>query len=152
MTRFTREIAKDAVETAMPFINHIMQELGRTGLGVKVGLRRPDKLSDTPLYSLQIGEPAEWKHPYLKIAESKYYMTQETGRPSREVQLLYPEMAGASGQTVYWGSWIDGFIIVATSGLPPEWDEVCSKLICGIIRARLTTQSKEDFASDKDFT
>lgn len=148
MTRFTDTIAQQALKIATPFINQILKQEGRKGVSVQIGLRQPSDLEYKPLLIEDIGDGSE----YNPIAMSKYKITLETGLPSREAQLLHPEMVGGKGQTKFWGSWIDGFIIVAISGLPPEWDEACSKLICAIIKALLTTQSLTDFASDKKFT
>ena len=148
MTRFTDKIAQQALEIGTPFINQILKQEGRKGISVQIGLRQPSNLESKPLLIKDIGDGSE----YNPIAMSKYKITLETGLPSREAQLLHPETTGGEGQTIYWGSWIDGFIIVAISGLPPEWDEVCSKLICGIIKALLTTQSKKDFELGERFT
>jgi len=148
MTRFTHEIAEQAIEIAMPFINQIMEQEERNGLQIYVS----SIMSDTIMAKRTIGDHSEWKNPYDLIAANKMKVTCRTELSSREVQLLYPEMVGGDGDTIYWGSWIDGGIVVAISGLPPEWDEACSKHICAIIRALLTTQSKQDFASGNDFT
>ena len=152
MTRFTREIAQKALDIAMPFLEQIIKQEERKGISVNIGYRNPVRPQDTkanrPIYGLTIGDGED----YIEIAMSKYELTLETGLSSREVQLLHPEATGGKDQTKFWGSWIDGFIIVAISGLPPEWDEACSKFICGVIKALLTTQSIQDFASDKKFT
>lgn len=149
MTRFTTEIAEQALEIAMPFIQSIMKEQERKGLFINVGCN----ISKQIMAQRSIGnKQTDWNAPYDGIADSKVNITFTTNKPSREVQLLYPEMVGGIGDTIYWGSWIDGGIVVAMSGLPPEWDEACAKHICAIVRALLTTQSKQDFVSDKHFT
>ena len=149
MTRFTTEIAAKALVIALPFLKQVIESHSKKGIAINTGYRDIHNLKAKPLVSdhlvLDGGD-------FVDISKSKYQLTLETGLPSREAQLLHPETTGGEGQTIYWGSWIDGFIIVAISGLPPEWDEVCSKLICGIIKALLTTQSKKDFELGKRFT
>lgn len=98
-----------------------------------------------------VGERDDWAGPYDEIAESKFSLTAETGKPTREGQLLYPELMEGPGNTYYWGSWIDGGIVVACSGVDPEWDEAFSKMGCAFVRAMVTKKQKGEMSEGKHF-
>jgi len=116
------------------------------GFYIIVGLK-----DGTCLTRLEFGSTDEWTAPYDEIAESKFNMTVEHQKPTREIQLMYPELAEGKGNTYYWGSWIDGGIVVACSGVDPEWDEAFSKMVVAVIRAMLTKKQKQELLESKHF-
>lgn len=146
---FTKAIAGAAVEMITSTIIPKIQIRGEendllpngNGLVIYVG-----DTSGKVLYEFRWDSPEEWFAPYDKIALSKFYLTVQHKLPSREIQLVYPELANSGGHTYYWGSWIDGGIVVACSGVDPEWDEAICKMICAAIRAMVTKKIKQDSA------
>lgn len=138
MYALTDDIAKQAIDLATPTILHMMDEkvVTRPYLHIIVALRdtseRP-QLCDVKA-SQSFGTRAEWSNDYRAIAEGKLLITARTGLPSRQVQLMQPELL-EHDDVIYWGSVIDGNIIVACSGVQPWFDEAISKIIAGICRA-----------------
>lgn len=97
------------------------------------------------------GERSGWTGPYDKVAESKFKLTVEHQLSTRDIQLLYPELAEGTGNTYYWGSCIDGGIVASCSGVDPEWDEALSKMVVAIFRAMITKKNKQELAPGKHF-
>lgn len=148
MTRFSKEIARYAINHAKPFIQKLIDEgiTKRKDLHIVVGNSDGKILADE-----SFGNPDLWEHPYNKIAQSKFEITVRTGQPTRIIQQITPELVGEPGDTFYWGSWIDGGIVVACSGVQPYWDEAFSKIIVAIIRAIVTEVQEKEIAEGGDF-
>lgn len=140
---FSKAIVTEALSLVMPAVIPIISEKTREnglrpngdGLQVYVG-----DITGKILGEYQQGTRESWPSEYDRIAISKFQLTLQYKMPSREIQLLHPELANAGGYTYYWGSWIDGGIITACSGVDPEWDEAISKMICAAIKAMVTKQ------------
>lgn len=154
MTYFSENIAKQAAEAVRVQADQMIRPKGTEngfspnggGLHIIVGTSKGKILAVA-----SVGEPENWSGPYDKIAESKFNLTVETGMPTRKGQLLYPELMEGAGNTYYWGSWIDGGIVVACSGVDPEWDEAFSKMGCGFVRAMVTKKQQGEVSSGKHF-
>lgn len=116
------------------------------GLYILVGLN-----DGTTLARFHLGSPDEWPAPYDDIAIGKFDLTVEHQMPTREIQQMYPELAEGEGNTYYWGSWIDGGLVVACSGVDPEWDEAFSKMVIAIMRAMLTKKQKQELLNGDHF-
>jgi len=155
MSYFSEELAKEAAATVMSqMVQHLVKPketpngLMPNGGGFHIIVGDKD---GNILARLDYGSKSEWTTSYDEIAESKFNMTVEHQMPTREVQLMYPELAEGKGNTYYWGSWIDGGIVVACSGVDPEWDEAFSKMVVAIIRAMLTKKQKQELLDGKHF-
>ncbi|MBI4100906.1 hypothetical protein HY441_00330 [Candidatus Microgenomates bacterium] len=128
MQLFDTSVAMNAVAGALPLIESMMElrVVNRSHLYIVVGT-----VDGAVLYMESVGDHAEWEHPYDDIARSKFRITCQTGMPSRLVQEIHPELV-PEAETVYWGSWIDGGVVVACSGVEPWFDEAFAKTICAL--------------------
>ena len=147
---FSKKIAEKAIEIVTPAIIPIIKDRGDesngllpngNGLIIYVG-----DIHGKILAARRWDSTQEWFAPYDQIALSKFNLTVETRKPSREIQSMTPELANSGRYTYYWGSDIDGGIVVACSGVDPEWDEAICKMICAAIRAMVTKQIKQGSA------
>ncbi len=115
---------------------HVRSELARrakrTHLAVVMGIRSGTEYLG--MHSEYFGEVKEWEDQYDLIAHDKAVLTARTGLPSRDVQLLHPELL-EKGDTKFWGSAIVGNIIVACSGVEPYFDEMFAWQYAYAIRA-----------------
>lgn len=85
---------------------------------------------------------ATWKDKYRVHAYLKALMSLRTGLPSRKVIVDHPEMLQC-GDTIYPGSYVDGWIITSVSGYKPDEDEEISRSINCRIRELLTEAVKK---------
>jgi hypothetical protein len=90
------------------------------------------------VHRFNILDPSAWPGEYKEHAESKFALTVKHQKPTREIMSLFPELAEGKDNTFYYGSEIDGGIIVACSGVDPEWDEALCKIAIAVIRAMVT--------------
>ena len=130
-----QRIAGRAIELAEPLITNLA-ETGTTrrhDLFVLVGQR--DERGRLLVFAEKVfGEEASWEHDYREIARGKGDITARTGLPSREVQLLHPELLRPT-DVKYWGSVVSGNVIVAVSGVQPWYDEAIATSILALVRA-----------------
>lgn len=123
------EMANTALNVVDLTIGHVL----RTGLAKRphlyaaVGTRDRGILADRH-YNL---DKKPWENPYVEIAQSKFRISQLTGLPSREVQLMYPEMLEELGlrDTLFWGSAVLLDDVAACSGVEAWFDEMFSKML-----------------------
>lgn len=148
MSRFNKEVAKNAINIAKGLIHQTMKNnvVKRSHLHIVVGNTDGKILAEK-----SIGEPDEWKHPYKEIALSKFDLTVRHQKTTREIQLLYPELSGEEGDTFFWGSYIDGGIVVACSGVEAYFDEMYSKIIASIARALVTKYQEDEMSKGENF-
>jgi rubrerythrin len=111
------------------------------GLGLRV--QGPRGMRFHALATRAYGDRKEWEHRYDRIANSKGDITARTGRPSREVQLMSPELLDLSHDTVHGGSWIEGNIIGFCSGIQGWLDEALSKCLVGTAKGLCHTRVDE---------
>lgn len=95
----------------------------------------------TILVERSFGDIDECLKKYGPIAEGKTEISARTGLSSREVQLMRPDLL-EEDDVLFWGSAIEGDIIVAGSGVQPWVDEAISKSCLAICMA-LTQESFE---------
>jgi len=103
------------------------------------------------LASSSLGDLENWEHPYDKIAESKFALTVKHQMPTRQIQGQHPELSGEEGDTFFWGSYIDGGIVVACSGVQAYWDEAYSKCIVAVIKALVTAKQEDEMQKGGHF-
>lgn len=149
MTRYNSELAEKATKLVVDSLILAAMEAGyakRRDLHIVAGTS-----TGKILYELSLGKEKKWEYPYKKIARNKFKLTVKWQCSTREIQALYPEMAGEKGDTFYFGSWIEGDIVVSCSGVQGYWDEAFSKIIIAVIRALVTEKQESEKASGKDF-
>ncbi len=145
MSYFSKEMAQKVADKVADQAEQMIRPKGVDngfypnggGLHIIVGTSEGVILADA-----DVGDRKDWEPRYDALAKDKFNLTVEHKMPTREIQLLYPELAEGKGNTYYWGSWIDGGIIVACSGVDPEWDEAFSKIGCAFIRAMVSKKVK----------
>ena len=149
---FDHVIAEEAFELARPTILELIRTrvAKRKDLHVLVA-RRVSAEEFLDYGSRSFGDKKKWMFAYKDIAESKRDITVRTGLPSREAQLLHSELL-CTHDTKYWGSWIEGNIVVAVSGADAWVDEMIAKIVVaiikGLIQARIERNKAEFPASD----
>lgn len=145
---FNDIVASLAITYSLPLIESLMEleVTKRNHLHIVVG-----NSEGSILATKSIGNPEDWEHRYDEIAESKFNITVRTSQLTRIVQQVTPELAGEVGDTFYWGSWIDGGIVVACSGVQPYWDEAFSKVISAMVRALVTDEQVKEISNGGDF-
>lgn len=149
MPRYNSELAEKATKLVVESLIFAAMDAGhakRHDLHIVVGTS-----TGKILYELSLGKKKKWEYPYKKIARSKFKLTAKWQCSTRELQALYPEMAGEKGDTFYFGSWIDGDIVVSCSGVQGYWDEAFAKAIIAVIRAFITEKQELEMASGQDF-
>lgn len=130
-----QRIAGQAIGLAEPLITHLARTgtTRRSDLFVLVGLR--DERGRLLIFAEKgFGDEDGWEHNYRAIARGKADITARTGLPSREVQLLRPELLRPT-DVKYWGSVIGGDVVVAVSGVQPWYDEAIATSILALVRA-----------------
>jgi hypothetical protein len=157
---FSKEIADQAIHAVRPMLEALIKAKGLengllpngNGFHIIVG-----DIDGRIIRDFDYKDRDVWVGPYNDIAVDKFELTVEHKMSTRKIQLLYPELAEArmliqrTGHTYYWGSWIDGGIVVACSGIDPEWDEFFSKVICAFIRAAVSKKVKLEAVAGKHF-
>lgn len=152
MTMFTEEDADKAILLVSPLIVKLLEEEGwikRDQFHLIISRREPDG-QYVILAEKSFGHSQECEEEsgirFKPIAEGKTAITAATGLSSREVQLMRPDLLEA-GDVIYWGSVIQGDIIVAGSGVQPWIDEAISKsclAICmALLQERVETLKKD---------
>lgn len=155
-----------AVHTTVSYIQATMDAglTSRSHLHIVVGLQlsrqedwhgdfqqvhpNDDVLNDCVIvHRRSVGDPKEWMHPYDDIATLKADLSARTGLPTR---LLHtPEYRHLLRPTDvrYWGSVIEEGLVVACSGVQPDFDEHYAETILGNIKRQvqvaLLQQEKE---------
>ena len=135
---FDARIADKAMGIVVPVGEDMMgaEICKRQDLAMRLGRRKTDgtAVENMILSTHDIGDWRMWEYPFAAIATGKFAVTARTGLPTREVHLYYPELL-KSGDVMYWGSWIDGDIIAACSGIEPWFDEMVSKMLVAAAKA-----------------
>ncbi len=116
----THAMAEAAVGCVDGYIRHLLggSLTSRRDFFLVVGLRSTGQKLAMSSYGIQ----REWEHPYDRIAHGKFDISVRTGMPSREVQMLHPELL-VEGDVIYGGSAVLGDIVVAGSGVQAYFDE-----------------------------
>ncbi len=129
--QFDEALCSGVAGALRPMIEGQMESglLNRSVFHMIFGVRHPESPWFKEIYSTRFGtqDPSQWEWPYDEIATSKASITGRTGLPSRIVQLEKPHLL-LPGDTLYWGSWIEGDYLVAASGVQSYFDEYFSKM------------------------
>jgi len=132
MSFLDKDMAMEAVELAEPTISGLLERHGtRRDFHLIVSRRTGDAFEI--VYEFSFGHDDEaCDSKYKPIAEAKSAISARTGKDTRVVQLLHPEELEV-GDVTYWGSVIQGDIIVAGSGVQAFFDETIAKVVMAII-------------------
>ncbi len=85
-------------------------------------------------YEHCIGEKSSWEYGFDVFARNKAYMSVKYGMSTYEILTLHPHLL-AIGDILYGGSAVSNGLVVATSGVQPEYDEMVSKWVIAAIEA-----------------
>jgi hypothetical protein len=143
-----REVARDAVNMALPLIDAAMQDkrFGDSGflhIVVMDPAAMPGKSSfeQAILHEHSVGDRAKWDADYQLFARAKAKLSWEAQCDSHALQVLRPHRLRA-GDTRLWGSvCLDG-IVVAVSGAFAPFDECYSGIVAMCMRALAKRQSE----------
>jgi hypothetical protein len=120
-----RSVANNAIAMVRPSIEMTM----KSGIAKRfAGHLRISALKDGEWRLVayhDFGDRETWEHPYEEIAIAKETISKRTGKTSREVQTMHPELL-VQGDTVYYGNAMTETIIVSFSGDEPYFDEMFS--------------------------
>lgn len=137
---FNEKIANEAHVALFHSIERLLRTIcKRPELAVVMGVRESDGTFKM-VTSMNFGSSSDWEFDYYVIARGKAALTAEHNMPSREIQLMHPELlemgaAGEKGDIKYWGSAILGNLVVACSGVESYFDEAFSYMIVYLWRA-----------------
>jgi hypothetical protein len=154
MAHFNDHDAEVAIDVATPLVEKILKKrwIRHRSFHLIISQREPDG-KYTLLAEKSFGKPAACKR-YKFIAEGKTELSARTGLSSREVQLMRPDLL-ESFDIMFWGSAIEGDIIVAGSGVQPWVDEAIAKsclAICmALIQQKIETQRENARATSTNF-
>lgn len=153
MYHFSEELAQEAADMIAVYAEQMIRPKGTDnglcpnggGLHIIVGTSKGIILARA-----DVGNRSEWTGPYDEIAESNFKLTSETNKPTTVKQLSFPELMEGPGNSYFWcwGSCIDSDIVVACSGVDPEWNEAYSKMGCGLVRAMVIKKQKGETSKE----
>jgi len=149
----TTELVERAFRMAEPSIQLTLAETAKRVAGhLRVTARSYDKSRWVLLATRDYGSRAKWEHDYPGHATAKEAISQRTGKSTREVQLMHPEMLEA-GDTVYYGSVVspDGSIVVAFSGVEAWFDEMFASWVLTAILALIQHELERQRAAGNEY-
>jgi len=128
----TEEIANKAIELVSPAIQAAFDTgvANKACFHITIGVSQSDGTYKT-LAVKNFGHD-DWQRPYDQIAHAKAVLSARTGKNSREVQLMHPNLLEEQ-DVMYWGGVISDGIVVAGSGVQPWIDEAISKAALAFI-------------------
>ncbi|HMI09194.1 MAG TPA: hypothetical protein VK497_02240 [Candidatus Saccharimonadales bacterium] len=113
----TKKMVGQAIDMAMPSIDFVLRTVAKRHAG---HLRVSTVVNGgwETIATRDFGDRSTWQHEYEEHATGKEEISQRTGKSSRAVQSMYPELL-EHDDTVYYGSVISpgGTIVVAFSGV-----------------------------------
>ncbi len=134
MSVFSERDAEQAIDLVTPLVEGFLEQgwIRRQDFHLIIS-RRLDDGSFEVLAEKSFGDKGACAK-YAAIAEGKTSISSSTGLSSREVQLMKPYLL-QTNDVLYWGSAIEGDIIVAGSGVQPWVDEAIAKSCLAICMA-----------------
>jgi len=88
-----------------------------------------------------------WEYPYDEHATGKEAISKRTGKASRTVQEMYPELL-QPGDTIYYGNAMSETIIVSFSGVEAYFDEMFCKWVLATCLALIQHELEEQKAKE----
>lgn len=133
-----------ALDVVAPAIENILNQLAkRCALHVRVCYRdaRNEIYGFPGLVNREFGDRPTWEYDYGEITRQKARATAESGLTSRELHQMYPQLL-EEGDGKYWGSAQRGNVIVACSGVEPEYDEAIANMVVAVLWAIMQVDAK----------
>ncbi len=137
----TTELAKEAARRTRPMIKSLIEEgrIPEHGVHIVIALRVPGVffadcndwvLDKGILHEETVGRVQKGNRKFVNIARSKAFISAREGLSTFVIQTQARELL-RTGDTTYYGSALDGNIVVAASGADPYDDEAISKAVAG---------------------
>jgi hypothetical protein len=136
MSLVTGAIAQEAIRLGTPTIEELLKRYGTGHDLYLLAARRNSDGTHQELAEKFFGSIEVCEATYKPIAHGKASISASTGLSSREVQLMRPELI-EPGDVIYWGSVIQGDIIVSASGVQAFNDEAIATIVMTLIMALL---------------
>jgi hypothetical protein len=131
-------LATSALGVAHPLIESFLAQTTTKGsdLFIAEALGYPDGTYQLLSWK-SYGDPEKWDFPFDGIATAKIRISARTGLPSREAQLMRPELLNTATDTIYWGSDLTKInvggqilnLIAGASGVQPWFDLLFARTV-----------------------
>jgi len=122
-------IAKQAIELVRPSINALFERTNRQVLHIVVMDPRikpwETEFSNAVLYQESIGDTQSWEHPFDEFARNKAEQAWRNSQPNIVAQTMHPSSLREDDLPFY-GTFVYGNIVVATSGVEQWFDMLVS--------------------------
>ena len=143
-----KDIVIDAIDLVRPSIDQLFKRTNRQQLHIVVMNPRLKpweiQFEEAVLYETSIGDPESWTIPFNKLARNKARQAWRNGRANINNQLLHPSTLHED-DVLYFGTFVYGDIVVASSGVEPWYD----MLISGWIAVAIEQLSMHEYQTIK---
>lgn len=130
--RTNKELAQAAIELVLPAIENMFKIARRPELHIVVmdPTIKPWEASfeDAIVCQKTLGNPEGWAVEFDVLARKKAKQAWENGRSNIDVQTKHPSLL-KEGDILWTGSFVYGGIVVACSGVEPEFDMLASSWV-----------------------
>ena len=144
------EIVIDAIDLVRPSIDQLFKRTNRQLLHIVVMNPRlkpwEASFEDAILHESSIGDPETWTIPFDKLARNKARQAWRNGRANINNQLLHPTSL-QHDDALFFGTFVYGDIVVATSGVEQWYDMLISGWIALAIE-QLTMHEYQGIKAD----
>ena len=122
-------IAQQAIELVKPSITTLFARTNRQVLHIVIMDPRikpwEADFNDAILYQESIGETTTWEHPFDEFARNKAEQAWRNTQPNIVAQTMHPSSL-KEGDLPFYGTFVYGNIVVATSGVEQWFDMLVS--------------------------
>ena len=122
-------IAQQAIELVKPSITTLFGRTNRQVLHIVIMDPRikpwEADFNDAILYQESIGETTTWEHPFDEFARNKAEQAWRNTQPNIVAQTMHPSSI-KEGDLPFYGTFVYGNIVVATSGVEQWFDMLVS--------------------------
>jgi hypothetical protein len=154
----TRETAQEAIKRVRPAVEALIKSGVLEGSNLHIVCLDPDVSpgdwdeidDDSVLYEESFGNVESWPYDYRTIARAKANLAWRCQKSSREVHALQPFRLRAEDTIYGTGAVYLHGIVVATSGVQSDYDEMISYWVASAINA-LAHQNRAEFDPAGDF-
>ncbi|MFA0076800.1 hypothetical protein AB4427_01365 [Vibrio artabrorum] len=126
------ELAESAVELVLPAIDNMFKQAKRKELHIVVinPTVKPweSDFESAILFQRSLGNPESWAVEFDKLARAKAKQAWKHSFSNIDIQSKHPTLL-EEGDVLWSGSFVYGGIVVACSGVEPEFDMLASGLI-----------------------
>jgi len=125
----TKSLAIDAVDLVRPAIEQLLTKACRQELHIVImnPQLKPweSSFEDAILYECSFGSPQSWTIPFDKLAKNKAEQAWRDGSANINQQTLHPSSL-RQGDALFYGTFVYGNIVVASSGVEQWFDMLVS--------------------------